>query len=149
MAILLITIFVVKERRHNEMDKRICTKCEIEYPLQDKYFALAYKSGTRRVTVCRECRKEYDRQYRIAKQEEEVGDGMYEIKEVPEEVQKRNLLKAFNYIHLQAFGEQMTEMIYWCKADDCVQISDDNCGKCNKTMEKIGFIDYNENEEKK
>jgi hypothetical protein len=133
----------------NDMDKRVCIKCEITYPLEDKYFALAHKSGTRRVTVCRECRKEYDRQYREAKQEEEVGNGMYEIKEIPEQVQKRNLLKAFNYIHLQAFGEQMTEMIYWCKADDCVQISDDNCGKCEKTMEKIGFIDYNENEEKK
>jgi len=125
------------------MDKRVCIKCEIEYPLQDEYFALANKSTTRRVTVCRECRKEYDRQYREDKKESEVGGGMYTIKEEPTESKKHRMLKAFNYIHLQAFGEQMTEMIYWCKADDCVQISDDNCGKCEKTMEKIGFIDYN------
>jgi hypothetical protein len=131
------------------MDKRICIKCEIEYPLQDKYFALAHKSGTRRVTVCRECRKEYDRQYRLAKQEEEVGDGMYTIKEEPMESKKHRLLKAFNRIHLEAFGETMTENIYWCKADNCVQLTDDICGNCNKTMEKIGFIDNNENGENK
>lgn len=125
------------------MDKRVCIKCEIEYPLEDKYFALAHKGGTRRVTVCRECRKEYDRQYREDKKEEEAGGGMYTIKEESVESKKHRLLKAFNKIHLEAFGETMTEMIYWCKADDCVQITDDNCGKCNKTMEKIGFIDYN------
>lgn len=130
------------------MDKRVCIKCEIEYPLEDKYFALAHKSGTRRVTVCRECRKEYDRQYREAKQEE-LGDGMYTIKEEPLEAQKRRMLKAFNYIHLQAFGDQLTENIYWCKSDEHVQITKDECPKCNKTMEKIGFIDYNENGENK
>jgi hypothetical protein len=126
------------------MDKRVCIKCEIEYPLEDRFFALAHKSGTRRVTVCRECRKEYDRQYRIAKQEEEVGDGMYEIKEVPEEVQKRNLLKAFNYIHLQAFGEQMESNIYWCKQDNHVQLDSKECPECEKPMEKIGFMETNE-----
>ena len=128
----------------DEVDKRICIKCNISYPLQDKYFGLAYGSTTRRLTVCRECRKEYDRQYRLAKQEEEIGDGMYTIKEEPIESQKHRMLKAFNYIHLQAFGEAMTENIYWCKKDDCVQITEDICGACNKPMEKIGFIDYNE-----
>lgn len=126
------------------MDKRTCIKCEITYPLEDKHFALAHKTGTRRVTVCRECRKEYDRQYRVAKQEEEVGDGMYEIKEMPLEAQKRNLLKAFNYIHLQAFGEQMESNIYWCKKDNKVQLDIQECPECDKPMEKIGFIETNE-----
>ncbi len=126
------------------MDKRICIKCEIEYPLEDRFFALAHKSGTRRVTVCRECRKEYDRQYREDKKEQEVGDGMYEIKDIPEEVQKRNLLKAFNYIHLQAFGEQMESNIYWCKQDNHVQLDSQECPECEKPMEKIGFIETNE-----
>ena len=126
------------------MDKRTCIKCEITYPLEDKYFALAHRSGTRRVTVCRECRKEYDRQYRVAKQEEEVGDGMYEMKEMPLEAQKRNLLKAFNYIHLQAFGEQMESNIYWCKKDNKVQLDIQECPECEKPMEKIGFIETNE-----
>ena len=126
------------------MDKRICVKCEIEYPLEDRFFALAHKSGTRRVTVCRECRKEYDRQYREEKKEQEVGDGMYEIKDIPEEVQKRNLLKAFNYIHLQAFGEQMESNIYWCKQDNHVQLDSQECPECEKPMEKIGFMETNE-----
>lgn len=126
------------------MDKRVCIKCEIEYPLEDRFFALAHKSGTRRVTVCRECRKEYDRQYREDKKEQEVGDGMYEIKDIPEEVQKRNLLKAFNYIHLQAFGEQMESNIYWCKQDNHVQLDSQECPECEKPMEKIGFIETNE-----
>jgi len=126
------------------MDKRICVKCEIEYPLEDRFFALAHKSGTRRVTVCRECRKEYDRQYREDKKEQEVGDGMYEIKDIPEEVQKRNLLKAFNYIHLQAFGEQMESNIYWCKQDNHVQLDSQECPECEKPMEKIGFMETNE-----
>jgi len=126
------------------MDKRTCIKCEITYPLEDKHFALAHKSGTRRVTVCRECRKEYDRQYRVAKQEEEVGDGMYEIKEMSLEAQRRNLLKAFNYIHLQAFGEQMESNIYWCKKDNKVQLDIQECPECEKPMEKIGFIETNE-----
>lgn len=126
------------------MDKRICIKCDIEYPLQEKYFALVHGSTTRHTTVCRECRKEYDRQYRLNKKEEEVNDGMYTIKEESIESQKHRMLKAFNYIHLKAFGEAMTENIYWCKTDDCVQITEDICGSCNKTMEKIGFIDYNE-----
>ena len=126
------------------MDKRVCIKCEIEYPLEDRFFALAHKSGTRRVTVCRECRKEYDRQYREDKKEQEVGDGMYEIKDIPEEVQKRNLLKAFNYIHLQAFGEQMESNIYWCKKDNKVQLDIQECPECEKSMEKIGFTETNE-----
>ena len=133
------------------MDTRVCIKCEIEYPLIDNYFALAHGSTTRRLTVCRECRKEYDRQYRINKKQEEQeisGDEMYTIKEEPLESKKHRLLKAFNQIHLQAFGEQMSENIYWCKADDCVQITDNQCNKCNKTMEKIGFVDYNESGEK-
>jgi hypothetical protein len=133
------------------VDTRVCIKCEIEYPLIDNYFGLAHGSTTRRLTVCRECRKEYDRQYRINKKQEEQeisGDEMYTIKEEPLESKKHRLLKAFNQIHLQAFGEQMSENIYWCKEDDCVQITDNQCGKCNKTMEKIGFVDYNESGEK-
>ena len=133
------------------MDKRTCIKCEIEYPLEDKYFALAHASSTRRVTVCRQCRKEYDRKYREAKKEEQeevVGDGMYTIKEEPVESKKHRLLKAFNHIHLQAFGEQLTENIYYCKNDECVQITNNTCEKCNKTMETIGFIDYNETGDK-
>lgn len=69
---------------------------------------------------------------------------MYTIKEEPIESQKHRMLKAFNYIHLQAFGEAMTENIYWCKADDHVQVTDQVCSKCEKNMEKIGFIDYAE-----
>ena len=42
---------------------------------------------------------------------------MHEIKQVPDSVKKTKLLKAFNYIHLQAFGEQLMEDIYWCKTD--------------------------------
>ena len=129
------------------MDKRVCIKCGIEYPLQEKYFAYAHGSTTRYLTKCRECVREYQREYRISR-EEEVGNGMYTIKEEPLESKKHRMLKAFNYIHLQAFGEAMTENIYWCKKDDCVQITEDICGKCNKTMEKIGFIDYNEDDNK-
>ncbi len=69
---------------------------------------------------------------------------MYEIKEIPEEVQKRNLLKAFNYIHLQAFGDQMESDIYWCKNDNRVQLDSQECPDCEKSMEKIGFIETNE-----
>ena len=125
------------------MDKRVCISCNIEYPLHEKYFGYAHGTHTRFLTKCRECVKEYQRQYREEKQEE-LGDGMYTIKEESLATKKHRMLKAFNYIHLQAFGEAMTENIYWCKKDDCVQITEDICGKCNKTMEKIGFIDYNE-----
>lgn len=128
------------------MDKRVCIKCEIEYPLEDKYFALAHKSGTRRVTVCRECRKEYDRQYREDKKEQELGNGMYTIKEEPLESQKHRMLKAFNYIHLQAFGDQLEENIYWCKQDEKVQTKNPECPDCGKSMEKIGFVEYNEDD---
>lgn len=69
---------------------------------------------------------------------------MHEIKQVPDSVKKTKLLKAFNYIHLQAFGEQLMEDIYWCKTDDCVQITESICGACNKKMEKIGFIETDE-----
>lgn len=130
------------------MDKRICIKCNIEYPLQDLYFALAHGSNTRRLTTCRECRKEYDRQYRLAKKEEVVGDNMYTIKEEPIEAQKHRMRKAFNYIHLQAFGEAMTENIYWCKKCDHVQITNQECSHCTKSMEKIGFVDYAEGDAK-
>lgn len=127
------------------MDKRTCINCNIEYPLQKKYFAHVHGSTTRYLTKCRECIKEYQVEYRIKKQEEqEVGDGMYEIKEISEEVQKRNLLKAFNYIHLQAFGEQMESNIYWCKKDNHVQLDSQECPECEKPMEKIGFIETNE-----
>lgn len=126
------------------MDKRVCIKCEIEYPLQDKYFALVNKKGTRRVTVCRECRKEYDRQYREDKKEQELGNDMYTIKEESLESKTHRMRKAFGYLHMRAFGEPMTEQIYWCKKCDCVQITTDECGSCNKTMENIGFIDYHE-----
>jgi len=130
------------------MDKRVCIKCGIAYPLQKKYFDLAHGSKTRYLTKCRECIREYQEEYRIKKQEEESGKIMYEIKEVPDSVKKRNLVKAINHIHLQAFGEQLMEDIYWCKKDDCVQITDSICGKCDKTMEKIGFVDYNEGDAK-
>ena len=73
---------------------------------------------------------------------------MYTIKEESIESKKHRMLKAFNYIHLQAFGETMTENIYWCKADDHVQVTDQVCSKCEKAMEKIGFIDYNEDDAK-
>jgi hypothetical protein len=126
------------------MDKRVCIKCGIEYPLQEKYFAYAHGSTTRYLTKCRECVREYQEEYRIRKQEEEVGGGMYEIKEIPEATKKRKIVNALNYIHLQAFGEQLMEDIYWCKTDDCVQITESICGACDKPMEKIGFIDYNE-----
>lgn len=125
------------------MDKRVCIKCDIEYPLENKYFALAHGSTTRRLTVCRECRKEYDRQYRLNK-EEESGDGMYTTKEEPLESKKHRMLKAFNYLHLKAFGESMTEKVYWCPDCDCIQITDQECGSCTKSMEEIGFVDYNE-----
>ena len=126
------------------MDQRVCIKCGIEYPLQEKYFAYAHGSTTRYLTKCRECVREYQEEYRIRKQEEEVGGGMYEIKEIPEATKKRKIVNALNYIHLQAFGEQLMEDIYWCKTDDCVQITESICGACDKPMEKIGFIDYNE-----
>lgn len=86
------------------MDTRICIKCEIVYPLEDKYFALVNKNGTRRVTVCRECRKEYDKQYRDSKKEEELGDGMYVLKELTQEQKDQLLAKAYAHIHMQAFG---------------------------------------------
>lgn len=129
----------------NEMDKRICIKCNFEYPLEEKYFALAHGSTTRRLTTCRQCRKEYDRQYREARREQ-VNDGMYTIKEEPIESQKYRMLKAFNYIHLNAFGEAMTENIYWCKKCDHVQITDQDCSHCANIMEKIGFVDYAEDD---
>lgn len=129
----------------DEVDKRVCIKCGLQYPLQEKYFALAHGSTTRYLTKCRQCIKEYQEEYRIQRQEEqEVGDKMYEIKEIPEEVQKRNLLKAFNYIHLQAFGDQMESNIYWCKKDSYVQLDNQECPDCGKSMEKIGFVETNE-----
>ena len=129
------------------MDKRVCIACEIEYPLNEKYFGYAHGTHTRLLTKCRECVKEYQRQYREEKQEE-LGDGMYTIKEESLATKKHRMLKAFNYIHLQAFGEQMTENIYWCKKDEHVQMTTDVCPKCKKTMEKIGFVDYNEDDNK-
>lgn len=128
----------------DEVDKRVCINCNISYPLQEKYFALAHGSTTRYLTKCRECIKEYQEEYRIQKQEEESGVVMHEIKEISDEVKKRKLVQAINYIHLQAFGEQLMEDIYWCKKDDCVQITENICGACDKPMEKIGFVDYNE-----
>lgn len=133
----------------DEVDKRVCIKCGIPYPLQEKYFAYAHGSTTRFLTKCRDCIKEYQEEYRIQKQEQESGVAvMHEIKEISDEVKKRKLVSAMNYIHLQAFGEAMTENIYWCKKDDCVQITEDICGACNKPMEKIGFVDYNEDDAK-
>jgi len=88
----------------DEVDKRVCIKCGIPYPLQEKYFAYAHGSTTRFLTKCRDCIKEYQEEYR--------------------------------------------ENIYWCKKDDCVQITEDICGACNKPMEKIGFVDYNEDDAK-
>ena len=128
------------------MDKRTCVKCELEYPIE--YFSIVNKKNGRRRTVCKQCVKEYQKQYRLENKVEIIREPreMYTIKEEPIETQKHRMLKAFNYIHLNAFGETMTENIYWCKADDCVQITDDKCGKCNKTMEKIGFVDYAEDD---
>ena len=133
-------------RSGNEMDKRVCISCNIEYPLHEKYFGYAHGTHTSFLTKCRECVKEYQAEYRIKKQQEEqeAGGIVHEIKEIPDSVKKRNILKAFNHIHLQAFGEQLMEDIYWCKTDDCVQITENICGACDKPMEKIGFIDYNE-----
>lgn len=132
------------------MDKRICNTCNIEYPLNEKYFSYAHGTHTRFLTKCRECVKEYQTEYRLQKQqqEQEAGGIMHEIKQVPDSVKKTKLLKAFNYIHLQAFGEQLMEDIYWCKTDDCVQITENICGACDKPMEKIGFVDYNEDDAK-
>ena len=126
------------------MAKRICITCGIEYPLQEKYFALAHGSTTRHTTKCRECVKEYQAEYRIRKQqeEEEIGGIMHEIKAVPEEVKKRKIFKALNYIYLQAFGEQMNHKVYWCKNDECVQIDINECGGCGSEMEEIGFVEY-------
>lgn len=126
------------------MDKRVCIKCNIEYPLNEKYFSYANGTHTRFLTKCRECIKEYQEEYRERKQEEESGVVMHEIKEISDDVKKRKLVQAVNYIHMQAFGEQLMEDIYWCKADDCVQITENICGSCDKPMEKIGFVEYNE-----
>ena len=90
------------------MDSRLCIKCEIVYPLEDKYFALVSKNGTRRVTVCRECRKEYDKQYRDNKREEELDNEMYTIKEVSEKEKNQLMSKAYAYLYLQAFGRHIT-----------------------------------------
>lgn len=90
------------------MDSRTCIRCEIVYPLEDKYFALVNKNGTRRVTVCRECRKDYDKQYRDNKREEELGDGMYTIKEITEKEKNQLLSKAYAHLYLQAFGRHIT-----------------------------------------
>ena len=90
------------------MDSRTCIKCEIVYPLEDKYFALVSKNGTRRVTVCRECRKEYDKQYRDNKREEELDNEMYTIKEITDKQKEQLLSKAFAHIYLQAFDKHIT-----------------------------------------
>lgn len=90
------------------MDSRTCIKCEIVYPLEDKYFALVNKNGTRRVTVCRECRKDYDKQYRDNKKEQELGDDMYTIKEVSEKEKNQLMSKAYAHLYLQAFGRHIT-----------------------------------------
>ena len=93
------------------MDSRVCIKCEILYPLEDKYFALVNKNGTRRVTVCRECRKAYDKQYRDSKkeQQEEVIEEMYTIKELTQEEKNQLLAKAYAHIHMQAFGKPIPQ----------------------------------------
>lgn len=129
------------------MDTRTCVKCELEYPIE--YFAIVNKKNGRRKTVCKYCIKDYQKQYRLENKVEKIReprDTMYEIKEEPLATKKHRMLKAFNTIHLQAFGEAMTENIYWCKKDDCVQITEDICGSCNKKMEKIGFVDYAEDD---
>jgi len=124
------------------MDKRVCVSCGFEYPLEETYFGLAHNS-TRYLTKCKLCIKHYQYEYRI-RQQEESGKTMRAIKEIPDQIKKHNLLKALNYVHLQAFGEQLMEDIYWCKNCDYVRITESLCDKCNKTMEKIGFVDYSE-----
>lgn len=69
---------------------------------------------------------------------------MYTIKEEPIEAKKHRLHKAFNYIHLQAFGDQMESNIYWCKKDEKVQLDNQECPECGKSMEKIGFVETDE-----
>ena len=124
-------------------NKRVCSRCEIKYPLTDDYFAMAHGSSHRRLTICRECKKEYNREY-ILNTKEEVISEMYTIKEEPMEAKTHRLRKALNYIHLQAFGEQMESNIYWCKKDEHVQLDSQECPECDKPMEKIGFIETNE-----
>lgn len=127
----------------DEVDKRICIKCNIEYPLQEKYFAFAHGSTTRYLTKCRKCKKEYNREY-ILNTKEEVVSEMYKTKEEPTEAKAHRIHKALNYIHLQAFGDQMESNIYWCKKDEQVKLDSQNCPECDTPMEKIGFMETNE-----
>lgn len=69
---------------------------------------------------------------------------MYTIKEEDFITKLFRIEKAYRQIHLNAFGEQMTENIYYCKKCEHVQISKDACSECDNKMEKIGFVDYSE-----
>ena len=44
--------------------------------------------------------------------------------------------------------QRLTTDIYWCKKCDRIQMEINQC-TCGKSMEKIGFIDYDENGENK
>lgn len=131
------------------METRICKHCEQELPLTLEYFSWANTLKNRFLTVCRDCKTEYNKQYRSKKYGEPIKTGdkeVYTIKEEPLAVKHKRIAKAFKYIHLEAFGEEMSEDIYWCRKCDVVQITNQECGECSKSMEKIGFIDYSEND---
>lgn len=73
---------------------------------------------------------------------------MYTIKEEDFITKLFRIEKAYKQIHLNAFGEQMTENIYYCKKCEHVQIKEDACPECDNKMEKIGFVDYSEDDAK-
>lgn len=48
---------------------------------------------------------------------------------------------------MQRKEQSLITDIYWCRKDDHIQIGPDQCTICNKSMEKIGFIEDNEGDE--
>jgi len=48
---------------------------------------------------------------------------------------------------MQRKEQRLITNIYWCNKCDQVQFGSEQCTVCDKTMEKIGFIEDNEGDE--
>lgn len=98
------------------MQSRVCSKCKVEKPLTEEFFATQHKNKSRLNTECRECKIKYMRQWQANKRAEQEVDKnrekyMYTIKEYTKEEKQQRMKEAYAYLYYQAFGRPITEDI--------------------------------------